>query len=354
MASRERPSATRIALVFSGGIGLGAYQARAYEALQEREDLRLDWISGSSVGAVNAALIAGTPREGRLEALRAFWMNAPFGSAVLPGANIGGPWRHAQNWMSVLQARLFGAWGHFHPRLASSALEGFASLYDLSPMRRRIEKLVDFERLNNGDIRVCVATTDVETGDLVVFDTRKPTGVAIEHLLASCGFLPEFAPVEIDGRLLGDAGLSANAPFEPVLAEEQDDSERITFVADLYARDGARPSGLESALARKNDLLFGNQTFMRLQAHQRERELRKEIARLKKPDAAFAAGHNPIFYSSYRAPPEEAGPEKPFDLSRATVESRWQAGMLDMQEALKQFDSSSGAGTLVIVRRNAE
>jgi NTE family protein len=221
MASRERPSATRIALVFSGGIGLGAYQARAYEALQEREDLRLDWISGSSVGAVNAALIAGTPREGHLEALRAFWMNAPFGSAVLPGANIGGPWRHAQNWMSVLQARLFGAWGHFHPRLASSRLDGFASLYDLSPMRRRIEKLVDFERLNNGDIRVCVATTDVETGDLVVFDTRKATGVAIEHLLASCGFLPEFAPVEIDGRLLGDAGLSANAPFEPVLASRE-------------------------------------------------------------------------------------------------------------------------------------
>jgi NTE family protein len=235
-------------------------------------------------------------------------------------------------------------------------LKGFASLYDLSPIRRRIEKLVDFERLNNGDIRVCVATTDVETGDLVVFDTRKATGVAIEHLLASCGFLPEFAPVEIDGRLLGDGGLSANAPFEPVLAEEQDDSERITFVADLYARDGARPSGLESALARKNDLLFGNQTFMRLQAHQRERELRREIARLKKPDAALAApGRNPIFYLSYRAPPEEAGPEKPFDLSRATIESRWQAGMLDMQEALRQMNSGAAAdGSPVVIRRNPE
>jgi NTE family protein len=140
MASRARHSATRIALVFSGGIGLGAYQAGAYEALQEREDLRLDWISGSSVGAVNAALIAGTPREARLEALRAFWMNAPFGSAVLPGANIGGPWRHAQNWMSVLQARLFGAWGSL-PSPARELrfgrfCESLRSLADASPRRK--------------------------------------------------------------------------------------------------------------------------------------------------------------------------------------------------------------------------
>ena len=160
---------TRVALVLSGGVGLGAYHAGVYQALHEREDLRLDWLAASSIGAVSAALIAGTPREQRVAALRAFWMNPPFGSAVFPGVNIGGSSRHAQNWISALQARLFGARGHFHPRLASPASEGFKSIYDLGPMRRRIEKLVDFERLNNGDMRLCVATTDIETGDPVVF-----------------------------------------------------------------------------------------------------------------------------------------------------------------------------------------
>jgi NTE family protein len=354
MASSEGRSIPRVALVLSGGIGLGAYQAGVYEALHQRENLNLNCIAASSVGAVNAALIAGAPRERRLEALRAFWTSPPFGSAVLSGTNIGGPWGHAQNWISVLQARLFGAWGHFHPRLATWALEDFASLYDLSPMRRRIEKLVDFERLNRGEIRVCVATTDIETGDLVIFDTAKEMNVRIEHLLASCGFLPEFAPVNIDGRLLGDGGLCANAPFEPVLAEEQNHRE-WTFVVDLYARDGGRPSGLESALARKNDLLFGNQTYTRLRAVQRERELRDEIARLTKPNAASAAPRKPIFYLSYRAPPEEAGPEKPFDLSRASIEHRWREGKLDMQEALRRMDGHAASDqSLIVIRRRCE
>jgi len=344
-------------LVLSGGIGLGAYQAGVYEALHEREDLSLDWLAASSIGAVSAALIAGTPREQRVAALRAFWMNPPFGSAVFPGVEIGGPWRHAQNWISVLQARLFGARGHFHPRLASPSSEGFTSIYDLGPMRRRIEKLVDFERLNNGNIRLCVATTDIETGDPVVFDTGNAMRVGIDHLQASCGFLPEFPPVEIDNRLLGDGGLSTNAPFEPVV-EEQDDRERITFVVDLYARDGGRPTGLESALARKNDLLFGNQTYLRLEAWQRERQLREEVARLRdRGTARKGRRKNRVFYLSYRAPPEEAGPEKAFDLSRSTIETRWRAGRLDMQEALNRIDSDAAADDsrpLVVIRRQPE
>jgi NTE family protein len=354
--SKPRPGPP-VALVLSGGIGLGAYQAGAYEALHARDDLSLDWISASSVGAVNAALIAGTPRERRVEALHAFWTSAPFGSAVLPGADIRGPWRHAQNWISVLQARLFGAWGHFHPRLAAHGLQGFASLYDLSPMRRRLEKLVDFQRLNSGDIRLCVATTDIQTGDPIIFDTGKAMRIGIDHLQASCGFLPEFPPVEIENRLLGDGGLSTNAPFEPVV-EEQDGRERITLVVDLYARDGGRPMGLESALARKNDLLFGNQTYLRLEAWQRERQLREEVARLRDRGTARKGRRGTrVFYLSYRAPPEEAGPEKAFDLSRSTIETRWRAGLLDMEEALSRIGSDApgdDSRQLIVIRRRAE
>jgi NTE family protein len=96
------------------------------------------------------------------------------------------------------------------------SLGPFRSLYDLAPMKGRLAGLVDFARLNSGEVRFSIATTDIETGELVIFDNTKGDNITIDHVLASCGFLPEFAPVEVDGRLLGDGGLSANAPIEAV------------------------------------------------------------------------------------------------------------------------------------------
>src|SRR5205807_7069990 len=130
-------------------------------------------------------------------------------------------------------------------------------------LRSRLDALIDFERLNGGDIRLTVATTDVETGELVMFDTDRGDRIEIDHLLASCGYLPEFAPVDIRGRLLGDGGLAANAPIE---ALRDHDGALTCFVLDLFPREGERPKDLESALARKSDLTFANQTWQRLEA----------------------------------------------------------------------------------------
>jgi NTE family protein len=249
-----------IALVFSGGVGLGAYQAGAYSAMHVR-NLRPHWVAGSSVGAVNAALIAGNREADRLDRLQEFWKGGDWLGGpehVALGAN----WQHLQNWMSAVSARLFGVAGLFHPRVAPSPGEQFSGLYDLSPLRRRLERLIDFELLNGQETRISIATTDIESGDLIVFDTAMGARISIDHLLASCGFLPEFAPVEIDGRLLGDGGLSANAPVEAVLVAGEGipntASNLVCFIVDLFARDGSRPADLESALQRKNDLLFGN------------------------------------------------------------------------------------------------
>jgi len=329
-------------MVFSGGVGLGAYQAGAYAALHRRTDLTPTWIAASSVGSVNAAIIAGRSASERLGALEEFWRG--YDTTLLPQTFPEGRTRHVQNWLSALATRLMGARGYFRPRLPN-LLEPFASLYDLTPMRLRLEKLVDFDRLNSGAVRVCVSTTDIETGELVVFDTARGDRIGMDHLLASCGFLPEFAPVEINGRLLGDGGLSANAPVETVLLEDPDGVALIAFVVDLFARDGKRPTDLETAVARKNDLLFGNQTFLRLEACLRERKLRRKGAGKAEADA--------VYYLSYRAPPEEAGPEKPYDLSVGSVHDRWMAGELDMAEALAELDAPSRAGPeLKTIRRS--
>jgi NTE family protein len=207
-------------------------------------------------------------------------------------------------------------------------------------MQERLAKLIDFGRLNSGETRVCVAATDIETGDPVIFDSQEQR-IELDHLMASCGFLPEFAPLEIDGRLLGDGGLSLNAPFDPILQSETAGG-LLLYVVDLYARDGNRPDSFEAALERKNDLLFGNQTYIRLKYCLELRRLRS------KRNNAEDGVREKVILLSYRPGMEEPGPEKSFELSAAALAQRWQAGVLDMEysEALRPNDE------MVFVRRS--
>jgi len=321
--------------VFAGGVGLAAYHAGAYQALSER-GMPLHWVAGSSAGAVTAALIAGNPPHRRIERLREFWNSPPieqFNS---------GPWRHLYGWMGAIRTRVVGSTGHFRPRIPVIDPFGFRSFYDLTPMKERMARLIDFGLLNSGEVRVCVAATDLENGEAVIFDsTREP--ITVDHLLASCGFLPEFAPVEVDGRLLGDGGLSLNAPFDPII-ETDLQKDLLLYVIDLYARDGTRPNSLEAAVERKNDLLFGNQTFIRLKYCCELRKLRKQLE-----NGQASGSSDRIVLLSYRPGLEEPGPEKTFELSPTALAQRWKAGFLDMRHS----DSLNKKGDLTTVRRIA-
>jgi NTE family protein len=338
MTYQNEPGAdpeTSASLVFSGGIALGAYQAGACEALLARSNMRIGWIAGSSVGCLNGALIAGSEPSRVVETLQTYWLRGTAWGSWGPPA---GSLRHAANWMSAMQTRLFGSLGRLQaigPRLS------FASLYDLAPTVAFLRQRIDFDRLNGGDIRFTAATVDIESGDVVLFDTGKGDRIEIDHLLASCGFLPEFAPVEIGGRLLGDGGLAVNAPFEPILDEAEGTHDPV-FILDLFARDGRRPSGLESALARKNAIVFGNQTWSRLQAYRRFW------------DRLPAASRPPVFYLSYFPVDDEAGPEMPYDFSLASARSRWRAGSLDMEDALGRAVAARANRDIVTVIRRPQ
>lgn len=307
-------------LTFSGGLSLAAYHAGVYQTFVER-DLPLHWLTGSSAGAITAALIAGNAPEERIARLRAFWQLPEQRGFVAPH-----PWQHWQGWASAVQTHLVGRTGQFHPRLPSLNPLRFQSLYELAPMRDRLTRLVDFGRLNSGEPRLSVATTDVETGDAVIFDTAHDR-IEMDHLMASCGFLPEFAAVEIGPRLLADGGFSLNAPFDPIL--EAVEQPLTAFVVDLFARDGPRPSSLEAAAERKNDLLFGNQTYQRLKAQIRLRQVTRERA-----PGDSAGISDDVYLLSYRTGAAEPGPEKTFNFSREAIAQRWNAGRLDMEYAL--------------------
>jgi NTE family protein len=326
-----------ISVVLSGGVALGAYQAGAYAALHGHGGMEPDRLAASSIGAVNAALIAGNTPQNRMARLQAFWHEARLD--VLPALpeRIAAPWRHTYSWLSVLHTRLFGRSGHFTPRLPQLMLWNGASVYDLAPLKRQLERFVDFGLLNSGKPRVSVVTTDIETGEEVVFDTRAGSTIGPDHLLASCGFLPDFPPVEIGGRLLGDGGLIANAPVETALRDEDGSADVLCFIVDLFSSSGSRPQTLEQAAARRWDLLFGNQTRQALGRLARERRFRPAGPRVK------------VFHLAYRAPAHEAGPEKPFDYSAAALAERWDAGYRDMQEALGLASAKGpGSGSVAI------
>jgi NTE family protein len=199
-----------------------------------------------------------------------------------------------------------------------------------------LRHLIDFGRLNTGDIRLTIAATDLETGDAVLFDSENGK-IEMDHILASCGFIPEFAPVLINQRWLGDGDFSLNAPFDPILEVP---SPLRLYVIDLFARDSAVPNGLEAAAERKNDLLFGNQTYYRLRHALNTRQLRGQLEGIVRDDL--------IYLISYRPGSEEAGPEKSFDLSRAAMNQRWRAGFLDMQRAASTDKRPDG---IHVVRR---
>lgn len=323
------PSKPHAALVFAGGMGLGAYQAGAYQKFQEAGEFKVDRMAGSSIGAINAALIAGNPPDRVVAALREFWSepNAWQPRQTAPSA----AFHYAQNWMSAIATRLIGAPGLFRPRTPGWPFEDFKSLYDVSPTRRILERLIDFERLNGGP-RLTIATTDVETGEIVLFDTTRDA-LTVDHLLASSGMMPEFPPVRIGGRLLADGGLSANAPVDTLLCDE---TSPLIFVLDLFARDGGSPRSFTAAVARKNELMFGNQSLRLLEFW---RDTRPQTDDEKR-----------VVYMSYRASPDEADAERLFDFSGVTMQQRWNVGALDMEAALKQALTPE-AGRLTIIRR---
>ena len=305
-----------VALALGGGVALGAYDAGAYAALHEREELRPVRIAGTSIGAITGALIAGNPPGQRVARLREFWDQA----AVDP------PWpaagvinRRALNQLSILGVRTFGRPGFFDPELPGALLRPGLSIYDPEPLRKRLARMIDFELLNQASFSV--TTTDIETGEAVVFDTRRGHRITPEHLVASCGFLPEFPPLEIDGRLLGDGGLVANTPVAWAVDWDRPGAWTL-FVVDPFCARRGRPSTLEQAATRRLDLLFANQTRQALRQLEARGGPRLTIVEL-----------------AYRAPLHEGGPDKMFNFARSTLAERWAAGERDMRAAMERVEA---------------
>jgi len=303
------------ALLLAGGNALGCYLAGAYQAVHEAGE-EPDWIAGASIGAVTAALIAGNPPERRLERLHEFWRRATAPNWL--------PWPRGAQWMAALQTRILGRPALFHTRMPGlSVRPERVGLYDTGPMRRSLEALVDFERLNAGPVRVSVLAVDLQTGGEVAFDNRQ-TRITLDHILASAALIPDFPPVRIGERWLVDGGMAANVPADLVLGPEPTE-DMLCFLVDLLPIDAPVPHDLAGMAMRQTDLTFACQT---------ERSLRALtiLDRTRGPQRPRVD----VIRTSYAADAAETA-MKSWDFSEASVVRRWDCGRRDMQAALQRF-----------------
>ncbi|WP_262029178.1 patatin-like phospholipase family protein [Microvirga sp. Mcv34] len=325
-SGREKLGAEQpLVLVLGGGNALGSYLAGAYAALLVRA-IEPQWIVGVSIGAVTGAIIAGNAPEDRLDRLKAFWDEAMIRSPGQMGR--GTRIRHAYNELHTLTALLFGRpglFGHRYPGMLSMLpwMPDDVALYDHAPLRRTLERLVDFDRLNRGDIRLTIGCVDLETGDEVLFDTTRDT-LTPEHVLASAAITPVFPPVEIGGRLLCDPGYTNNLPLDVPFAEPME-RDFTCIAVELFNLHASRPASLDSTAERANDLIFASATRRTLKALEREYALRDRW----EPDGPRAT----LLHMAYYAGSDErAG--KAFDYSPSSIRDRWAAGTRDMEKSL--------------------
>lgn len=360
------PSPPTVCLALAGGNALGAYAAGAIETLEDA-GVRFDVISGASIGALTAAIVAGNPPGQAARALRAFWAQ---GSSGVAGAG-SWPWMGSQAWQPMkllaglpeglepdtrremremtsaahaLHALLFGRPGLFRPAHAGlltpwPGLRRPMALFDARPVVQTLERLLDFDRLHSHGPQLIVSAVDLETGEPVYFDSRRER-ITPQHLLASTALPPSFPPVEIDGRLLGDPGLWCNLPLDPVL--QAGSGERLCFAVDLFSGPGARPHNCDGAMERAQDVLFSAQSTRTVQAFRREQRLRHQLQQALQRQPARAAsdglteeppGQVDLVLTAYRPPAHEIG-AKTLEFSAASLGERWSAGQRDMAAAM--------------------
>ena len=312
-----------LALVLGGGNAVAAYDGGAYDAL-EQAGLAPDHLAGASAGAITAVLIAGNPPGARVAALRAFWDSVAAPQPAWPN-----PWARASQLADGMQARLLGRPAMFRPRLHALAdPQAPPGLYDLAPLRDTLAGLVDLGRLNGGEIRVSLLAVDLRSGEDVVFDTAVAP-IALDHVLASCALLPNFAPVEVDGRPLVDGGLSANTPVQLVLDPPRDGL--TCFVVDPFPLAQAPPVSLLDAQERQSDLIFAIQTRRALRAQSRLWSLEARLA----PDAPPRGA---AWRLEYKTSDRETA-IKGYDFGTAILQRRWAAGAVDMRAALAEWEA---------------
>lgn len=357
-ATHRAADAGRIVVVFQGGGALGAYQAGVYQALHESA-IEPDWIIGTSIGAINASLIAGNAPEHRLSALEAFWQRVSKHKLPL-GAD-------ARMWQSIsfMQTLSCGIPGFFLPN-PLALLGGHIKLgaesagyYSTEPLRKTLEELVDFERVNSGGPRLTIGAALVRTSQMRYFDSRD-TPIDVRHIMASGALPPAFPAMRIDGELYWDGGILSNTPAEAIF-DDYPRFDSLVFAVHLWNPVGREPETMWEVAHRQKDVQYSSRVANHIARQSQTHRLRHVIEELSEllPQDVLAnqrvqelVAHGcPTRMHIVRlmAPSlDHEDQTKDVDFSASGIQHRWSAGYAHAMRAIERapwkgtFDSLDG------------
>jgi len=339
----------KIVLVLQGGGALGAYQAGAYETLCEAGEIPT-WVAGTSIGAVNGAIIAGNPPERRVQRLREFWERVSSRLLAWPLSNDDNS-RRIFNETSAVLVAAGGAPGFFEPRVPPAVLmpkgtPEAISLYDTEPLRATLEELVDFDLLNSGAVRLSVGAVQVLSGNMKYFDTQKMR-IGPEHIMASGALPPGFPPIEIDGQPYWDGGLVSNTPLEFVLERTGPRDDMVIFQIDLFSAKGCMPENLFNIGQREKEIRYSSRTRLNTDIFREMQTIRRAIRHLRgkvppelcdNPDWEFLdsvscdAAVTIVLLIHRRAAYWTQSND--YEFSRYSMEEHWLSGRADVERSL--------------------
>ncbi|HEY8099435.1 MAG TPA: patatin-like phospholipase family protein [Burkholderiaceae bacterium] len=351
---KSTPEKHRIALVLQGGGALGAYQAGIYQSLHEN-DLAPDWVVGTSIGAINAALIAGNPPATRIAHLKEFWDRISH-KDIVNMERVSDETRHYNTLLATIDATVRGVPGFYSPRMFSMFPFGLtvppemASFYDTTPLAKTLSELIDLEYLNaDGGIRLTVNAMKITSGQLVSFDSEKQT-LGIEHIMASGALPPAFPPIRIEGELYWDGGLYSNTPLETVLNDSLQ-IDTLCFMVDLWNATGPEPTSLDHVQTRQKDVMYASRSQRQIEAYLRLHEMQHNIRELyrripdkekthldKKMMAEMGCDTTIHIVRLPYGGQDWHMPSKDINFSKGSLEWRWEQGYNDATRAIQHAE----------------
>jgi NTE family protein len=353
-APATKPVDAQRVLVLQGGGALGSYQAGAFQALCA-SGFEPEWVAGISIGAINSAIIAGNDPAKRVDRLKEFW-NMVSSPVSWNPITSGDRARSLFNETSAALIATFGVPGFFTPRLPPAPLwpQGSPqslSYYDTAPLKKTLEHLVDFDRINDLKMRLSVGVVGVTSGNFKYFDNFefKKLGKKIgpEHIMASGALPPGFPSVVIEGEHYWDGGISSNTPLDFVL-EEEVDRDLLIFQVDLFSARGDLPATLLEAAEREKDIRFSSRTRMNTDKNKKLHNARMAVRDLigKLPDylkndpsvellrKASKENTVTVVHLIYRSKNYESS-SKDYDFSHVGVVEHWNAGARDVHLSMR-------------------
>jgi NTE family protein len=339
--------------VLQGGGALGSYQAGAFEALRE-QNIEPDWIAGISIGAINAAIMAGNVPGERLEKLRSFWnkvsVQMPVDLLMEKQRSTNPFYRTVSSWW----VSTFGVPGFFSPWQIPSWFQargsaGATSIYDTEQLRQTLLDHVDFDRINHGPVRLSLGAVNVRTGNFAFFDNRD-VQIKPEHVMASGALPPGFPAIKIGNDYFWDGGLVSNTPLTYVLRNGAD-VDTVVFQVDLFSAAGPQPQDLEEVEERRKDITYSSRTRLNtdlfLERHRLRRTISELYARLPEEAKADPAIQKlkaqcsdygvTIIHLIYRNKHFRSH-SKDYEFSALSMHEHWETGLRDARKALLAED----------------